>query len=273
MPRSSSGILAVHEVHGLACRHSAVPVMRRAHRHDDVELALAVDGWVEHEHAGRRVRVPAGTLVVFWAAVAHRVCAVGGATVRWLTVPLADAVAWDVEGLHTGRLLGGELAVHPDRAADADAMRRWEHDLVAGVPARVRAAALEIRAHLDRLALLTPAAPRPAADPATPARRVAAMAAFVAGRFAEPITVAEVAAHVHLHPATAAAAFRAVTGSTPGAFLRQCRLAEAQRLLLVTDLGVDEVGRRAGFGSTSSFYAHFTRDHGEAPAAYRRRHR
>lgn len=270
MPPSPSGILAVHEVHGLACRLSVVPVMRRAHRHDDVEIALAVDGWVEHEHAGRRSRVPAGTLVVFWAAVAHRVCAVGDAVVRWLTVPLADALTWDVEGVHAGRLLAGEFAVHPGRDGDAAALRRWELDLGSGVPARRRAAALEIRAHLDRLALLTPT-PVTAPDPGPHARRVAAMAAFVAARFAEPIAVADVAAHVHLHPATAAAAFRAVTGSTPGRFLVQCRLAEAQRLLLVTDLGVDEVGRRAGFGSTSSFYAHFTRDHGEAPAAYRRR--
>jgi hypothetical protein len=32
----------VHEEHGLACRLSTRPAMRRAHRHDDVELALAV---------------------------------------------------------------------------------------------------------------------------------------------------------------------------------------------------------------------------------------
>ncbi len=96
------------------------------------------------------------------------------------------------------------------------------------------------------------------------------MTAFVAARFREPIGVAEVAAAAHLHPATATAAFRAVTGTTPGAFLLRCRLAEARRLLLVTDADVDAVARRAGFGSTSSFYAAFTREVGEAPAAWRR---
>jgi AraC-like DNA-binding protein len=208
--------------------------------------------------------------VVFWAALPHRVAAAAdGAAVRWLTVPLVDALGWDVEGAHTARLLGGELAVHPGRDGDAAALERWEADLADRAPVRRRAAELEIRAHLDRLALLRPADP-PADDPGRHVPRVAAMAAFLAARFRDPITVADVAAHVHLHAATASAAFRAATGVPPGAFLLQCRLAEAQRLLLVTDAGVDEVAARSGFGSTSQFYARFTRDRGRPPAAYRR---
>ncbi|MGY1672584.1 helix-turn-helix domain-containing protein [Geodermatophilus sp. SYSU D00710] len=271
----------VHEEHGLACRLSTRPVMRRAHRHDDVELALAVGGWVEHEHAGRRVRVPDGTLVVAWGALPHRVSAAGdGAAVRWLTVPLADALEWDVEGRLTAALLRGERRVLPGRSDDAARFAGWAADLAGGVPAEARAARLEVRALLERLSVLDPG-PDPAQDedpaedegpaPDRHARRVAQMAAFVAARFREPIGVAEVAAAAHLHPATATAAFRAVTGTTPAAFLLRCRLAEARRLLLVTTADVDAVARRAGFGSTSSFYAAFTREVGEPPAAWRRR--
>ncbi|SNS32108.1 transcriptional regulator, AraC family [Geodermatophilus saharensis] len=271
----------VHEEHGLACRLSTRPVMRRAHRHDDVELALAVGGWVEHEHAGRGVRVDDGTLVVAWGALPHRVSAAAdGAAVRWLTVPLADALEWDVEGRLTAALLRGERWVLPGRSADAARFAGWAADLAGGVPARARAARLEARALLERLSVTAPApvdddtgdddpAPETAGD--RHARRVAEMAAFVAARFREPVGVTEVAAAAHLHPATATAAFRAVTGTTPGAFLLRCRLAEAQRLLLVTGADVDAVARRAGFGSTSSFYAAFTREVGEPPAACRRR--
>jgi AraC-like DNA-binding protein len=274
----------VHEEHGLACRLSTRPVMRRAHRHDDVELALAVGGWVEHEHAGRRVRVPDGTLVVAWGALPHRVSAAAdGAAVRWLTVPLADALEWDVEGRLTATLLRGQARVLAGRHADAARFAGWAADLAGGVPAQARAARLEARALLERLSVLDPGpaddepvldpAPDPAPDPGGErhARRVARMTAFVAARFREPIGVAEVAAAAHLHPATATAAFRAVTGTTPGVFLLRCRLAEAQRLLLVTTADVDAVARRAGFGSTSSFYASFTREVGEPPAAWRRR--
>lgn len=291
----------VHEEYGLACRLSTRPVMRRAHRHDDVELALAVGGWVEYEHAGRRQRVPDGTLVVAWAALPHRVrAAEDGAAVRWLTVPLADALAWDVEGRLTAALLRGQRLVLTGRHDDAARLARWAADLAGGVPAEARAAQLEARALLARLSLLDPARDDPARDDpapdaATPAasteddaapddapdaapargarhvRRVAQMTAFVAARFREPIGVTEVAAAAHLHPATATAALRAVTGTTPGALLLRCRLAEAQRLLLVTTADVDAVARRAGFGSTSGFYAAFTREHGAPPAAWRRR--
>lgn len=282
----------VHEEHGLACRLSTRPVMPRAHRHDDVELALAVGGWVEHEHAGRRTRVADGTLVVAWGALPHRVgAAEEAAAVRWLTVPLADALVWDVEGRLTGSLLGGRRWVLPGRHADADRFAGWAADLAGGVPAQVRAARLEVRALVERLSVLEPPADAdppgaddPTGEPATDAlasggaatadrhaRWVATMSAFVATHFREPIGVAEIAAAPHLHPATATAAFRALTGTTPGAFLLRCRLAEAQRLLLVTAADVDSIARQAGFGSTSSFYAGFTRAVGEPPAAWRRR--
>jgi AraC-like DNA-binding protein len=267
-----------HEEHGLACRLSTRPAMRRAHRHDDVELALAVGGWVEHEHAGRRQQVPDGTLVVAWGALPHRVSAAqDGAAVRWLTVPLADALAWDVEGRLTAALLRGQRLVLPGRHDDAARLARWAADLAGGVPAEARAARLEARALLERLSVTGVGAdggPVPVTDGGgRRARRVAQMTAFVAARFREPIGVAEVAAAAHLHPATATAAFRAVTGTTPSAFLQRCRLAEAQRLLLVTDAHVGAVAGRAGFGSTSSFYACFTRQVGESPGAWRRRRR
>lgn len=255
--------------------------MRHSHRHDDVEVALAVGGWVEHEHGGRRVHAADGTAVVFWAALPHRVAAASpAAAVRWLTVPLPDALAFDVEGAHTARLLGGELAVHHGRDGDAAAFGRWEADLASGSAVRRRAAELEIRAHLDRLGVSpappgdrvprNAAVPPEATAPGPRVPQVAAMAAFLAARFREPVTVADLAAHVHVHPATASAAFREATGVPPGRFVLQCRLAEAQRLLLLTDLGIDEVAARAGFGSTSQFYDRFTRDRGRPPAAYRR---
>jgi AraC-like DNA-binding protein len=279
--RGAEALLArpVHEEHGLACRLSTRPVMRRAHRHDDVELALAVGGWVEHEHAGRRVRVADGTLVVAWAALPHRVSAAAdGAAVRWLTVPLADALEWDVEGRLTAALLRGQRRVLTGRHDLAARFAGWSADLAGGVPALARAARLEVRALLERLSVADPAPEddgtgEPAAEVPGDrhARRVAQMAAFAAARFRDPVGVAGMAAAAHLHPATASAAFRAVTGTTPGAFLLRCRLAEARRLLLVTDADVDAVARRAGFGSTSSFYACFTREVGEAPAAWRRR--
>ena len=96
------------------------------------------------------------------------------------------------------------------------------------------------------------------------------MASHVATHFREPLAVADVAGAVHLHPSTAAAVFRREMGVTIGEYLAQCRVAEAQRLLISTDATTSEIALRAGFGSTSRFYERFVRDTGIAPAAYRR---
>jgi AraC-like DNA-binding protein len=63
--------------------------------------------------------------------------------------------------------------------------------------------------------------------------------------------------------------FRETVGTTLGAYLTRCRMAEAQRLLLTTGMTTSEIAHAAGFGSQSSFYAHFTRSCQVSPSAYR----
>ena len=63
--------------------------------------------------------------------------------------------------------------------------------------------------------------------------------------------------------------FRRGTGVSIGEYLAQCRVAEAQRLLIATDATTSEIAVRAGFGSTSRLYERFVRDCGMPPAAYR----
>ncbi|KRF34510.1 GlxA family transcriptional regulator [Nocardioides sp. Soil805] len=62
--------------------------------------------------------------------------------------------------------------------------------------------------------------------------------------------------------------FRADTGTTPGSWLIQQRLRQAQRLLESSDLTVDEVAARVGF-SAASFRAHLRSTTGISPTAYR----
>jgi len=100
----------------------------------------------------------------------------------------------------------------------------------------------------------------------------AAMARFVAQHYAEPIGPADVAAAaVHLHPHYAMTVFRPVVGTTLGRYLSECRVAQAQRLRLGSALPVTEVAIRAGFTSSSRFFAAFSRVCGISPGAYRKR--
>ena len=61
------------------------------------------------------------------------------------------------------------------------------------------------------------------------------------------------------------------TGVTLGAYIRTVCLQEAARLLLNTDLSVAQIIARLRYESRASFYAHFKRQYGMTPAAYRSR--
>lgn len=61
------------------------------------------------------------------------------------------------------------------------------------------------------------------------------------------------------------------TGVTLGSYIRTVCLQEAARLLLNTDLSVAQIISRLRYDSRASFYAHFKRQYGMTPAAYRSR--
>jgi transcriptional regulator GlxA family with amidase domain len=89
-------------------------------------------------------------------------------------------------------------------------------------------------------------------------------------RLAEPLDVAAMARHAAVSPRTFARRFRAETGTTPLQWLLARRVLEAQRLLERTELPVDAVAWRAGFGTAASLREHFRRATGTTPTAYRR---
>ncbi|WP_036227639.1 helix-turn-helix domain-containing protein [Marmoricola sp. URHB0036] len=69
---------------------------------------------------------------------------------------------------------------------------------------------------------------------------------------------------------TFARRFAAETGTTPGKWLLAQRLHHARTLLESTDLAVETVASRAGFGSAALLRHHFGTAVGVAPAEYRR---
>jgi transcriptional regulator GlxA family with amidase domain len=87
---------------------------------------------------------------------------------------------------------------------------------------------------------------------------------------ARPLTVPVLAARAVMSERTFARRFRAATGTTPHRWLLDQRLRRAEELLETTDLPVDQVADRAGFGAGDTLRHHFTARRGVAPAAYRR---
>ncbi len=89
------------------------------------------------------------------------------------------------------------------------------------------------------------------------------------GRYAQPLTVADLARAAGLSRAHFSRAFRAAYGSPPHVYLLTRRLERAAALLRTTDLAIVEVCTAVGLNSLGSFTTSFTRMHGLSPAAYR----
>jgi AraC family transcriptional activator FtrA len=82
-------------------------------------------------------------------------------------------------------------------------------------------------------------------------------------------TVESLAAQAHMSARTFARRFRAETGATPHDWLTAQRLLLARRLLEDTDLGIEAVAARCGFGNAATLRHHFARRVGATPQSYR----
>jgi AraC family transcriptional regulator, transcriptional activator FtrA len=84
-----------------------------------------------------------------------------------------------------------------------------------------------------------------------------------------PHTVETMAELARMAPRTFARKFRAETGATPHDWLTGQRLLLARRLLEDSDLGVDAIADRTGFGSAQNLRHHFAQRLSTTPQAYR----
>jgi transcriptional regulator GlxA family with amidase domain len=106
--------------------------------------------------------------------------------------------------------------------------------------------------------------------PQDPASTTAAAREWAAAHLDRPVTLREMAAQVSMSVRTFTRRFREEVGMSPGQWLAQQRVEWARHLLEETDLPVDEVARRAGFGTSAGLRQHLHATLGVPPLAYRR---
>jgi len=83
------------------------------------------------------------------------------------------------------------------------------------------------------------------------------------------LAVEDLARRARMSPRTFARRFKVATGTTPLQWLLTQRVVLAQRLLEGTDLPIETVAGRCGFGSAATLRQHFARVLGTSPVAYR----
>lgn len=94
---------------------------------------------------------------------------------------------------------------------------------------------------------------------------------FMAARYADPLTVPDLAARAGLGERTLARRFKKATGETPLGYLQHLRLNIARTLLETTALPIEQITWETGYSDASAFRRLFKKKTGLSPKAYRRR--
>jgi AraC-like DNA-binding protein len=102
-----------------------------------------------------------------------------------------------------------------------------------------------------------------------PARYLLRAKDFADARYAEQITVEDLAAAAGLSRAHFSRMFSATFGESPRAYLQSRRLERAAALLRYTDRSVADICVMVGLQSVGSFTTSFARVFGKPPTAYR----
>ncbi|MFD0597003.1 GlxA family transcriptional regulator [Catellatospora coxensis] len=94
----------------------------------------------------------------------------------------------------------------------------------------------------------------------------AATREWVLARLGEPLDLDQLARHARMSVRTFTRRFREETGLSPGRWLTRQRVEHARHLLESTDLTIDQVADRAGFGTAVSLRQHLRATVGTAPS-------
>jgi transcriptional regulator GlxA family with amidase domain len=103
------------------------------------------------------------------------------------------------------------------------------------------------------------------------ADRIGEVASWMRGHLREDLSVEALAARACLCPRQFNRRFRAAFRQSPGAFVAELRLGEAQRRLTLPGTSIEEVAASVGFRSGDAFRRAFERRYGISPSTYRRR--
>jgi AraC-like DNA-binding protein len=268
--------------YGFTCVRWSPSPMRRPDHHNEIELNLLHAGWVTYLLGGRKVRMEAGHLSAFWAAIPHQIIDYEKETEYFVaTIPLSWFLQCRLPERLIQPLMRGEVLADtsPQRAGfDTALFAQWEIDLDSHREESKDIVMLEMEARLRRLAsnLLSPTAQKMRKQrlklQAGGLNKVEQMACLVAQRYTEPLTVTEISEAVSLHPNYAMNLFKKAFGTTLIDYLTSHRVSHAQRLLVTSDEKVVDIAFSSGFNSLSRFNEAFRRTCGCTPREYRDAH-
>ncbi|WP_416670631.1 helix-turn-helix transcriptional regulator [Egbenema bharatensis] len=100
------------------------------------------------------------------------------------------------------------------------------------------------------------------------ARNLQQVVDYIHHHLSQDLSLAELAALVHLSPSYFASQFKQATGLAPHQYVIQTRVAQARQLLLTRELSIAEIAHSLGFAHQSHLNLHFKRTFGVTPKRF-----
>src|SRR4051794_36359740 len=256
------------------------------HGHRDLELLYFERGGGAHRVGTQTWPVRSGDLVLIAPGQVHDLRDMGPDAVGWAVEFSPQEILGAGSAGAAGLLWRANPLLNPFVAAEADPdvghfhvpapererwvrrlqdLRREVREQPAGHEAAVAALLLLLLTDVARLAHDVAGEMRARDEPL-----LARVFEIIDSRYAERLTLRDVAAEVGLSGGHLTTVVRQRTGRTVVDWILERRLAAARGLLLSSDLTVEAVAQRAGFEDPAYFSRRFRLAHGCPPGAWRR---
>ncbi|MCT8158685.1 helix-turn-helix domain-containing protein [Pseudoruegeria sp. SHC-113] len=263
-------------------RHFQPNRMERPHWHGHVEFNLISGSTMTYDYDGRAVLVPQDQVVMFWAGIPHRLTDFGApdlADVRLtnLYVPADTFLFMPHISPMQVAMLAGEIRILPLSALPKGKFLQWLEDCRSGSEERREILLQELNATLRRAQAADAASgdlrPGEGGEPrgtaADQTAKLAEMVRYILENLHAPLTVAQVAETVGLHPNYASSLFAKRLRMPMKRFFTRMRLIRARAILIEGRDPISVVAEMSGFSSMTQFYEHFRAAYGQTPKEMR----
>jgi AraC-like DNA-binding protein len=241
---------------------------------EDHVAYVVVDGVLTADLDGDRRQAGDGEILLAPPGVRHHVENRGPRSLVLQTVHFTARVH-DVVDMPAAYGLPRQLRPSP---AAMSGMREIVHGMIVELDARRPGCALIANADCARLLALLwrEAVDQGGGDPSAGSARardlvrLAPVFRLIRERYAERLTVAQLAEPVHLEPDYFAVVFKRVTGVPPLQYVAAHRLRQVRTLLATSDEPVRDIAGRTGYADSFYLARAFRRAYGMSPSAYRK---
>ena len=87
--------------------------------------------------------------------------------------------------------------------------------------------------------------------------------------YTRKLNISDIAAECHYSPSFISRYFKEKSGETINGYLKKIRMEKAKKLLLISDMSIEDVAASVGFSDTNYFISFFSKYYGEPPKRYR----